>query len=43
MLRPLWFCVEALGRRMADPDPFFAFAILLMLLWTPRLDVPEAS
>jgi hypothetical protein len=38
----LGFVLRFLGAQWKIAGSFFAFAILLMLLWTPRLDVPEA-
>jgi hypothetical protein len=38
----LGFVLRFLGAPWKIAGSFFAFAILLMLLWTPRLDVPEA-
>ena len=38
----LGFVVKILGAEWKVAGAFFAFAILLLLLWTPRLDVTEA-
>jgi divalent metal cation (Fe/Co/Zn/Cd) transporter len=35
--------LKVLGEEWRIAGPFFAFAILLMLLWTPKLDVPAAN
>jgi hypothetical protein len=37
------FMLKVLGAEWKFAGPFFAFAVLLMLLWVPRLDVPEAA
>jgi hypothetical protein len=37
------FLVKFLGADWRTAGPFFAFGIMLMLLWTPRLDVPSQS
>ncbi len=37
------FVVKLLGAEWKVAGPFFALAILLLLLWTPRLDVAEAA
>jgi len=34
--------LKILGAEWRVAGPFFAFAVLLMLLWTPRLDAPSA-
>jgi hypothetical protein len=37
------FLVKMLGADWRTAGPFFAAGILLMVLWTPRLDVPSQS
>jgi hypothetical protein len=37
------FMLKFVGVEWKFAGPFFAFAVLLMLLWVPRLDVPEAA
>jgi len=39
----LGLMLKVLGAQWKFAGPFFAFAVLLMLLWVPRLDVPEAA
>ena len=37
------FVAKILGAEWKMAAPFFVVAALLLLLWTPRLDVPEAA
>ena len=37
------FLLKFLGAEWKFAGPFFAFAVLLLLLWVPRLDVPKAA
>jgi hypothetical protein len=37
------FMFKVLGAEWKFAGPFFGFSVLLMLLWVPRLDVPEAA
>lgn len=37
------FVLKIMGAGWKIASPFFAIAILLMLLWTPRLDVPDVA
>jgi hypothetical protein len=37
------FLLKFLGADWKIAGPFFAFGVLLMLLWTPRLDVPAMN